>query len=55
VKEEARAIGAGLFCMREGAMSVCVEAGECRHAASVFSTSLTQYDVPKTIASSLKL
>jgi hypothetical protein len=26
-----------------------------RHAASVFSTSLIQYEVPNTIASSLKL
>jgi hypothetical protein len=30
-------------------------AGERPHAASVFSTSLIQYEVPKTIASSLKL
>jgi len=30
-------------------------AAQSRHAASVFSTILTKYDVPYTIASSLKL
>jgi hypothetical protein len=45
---KARVMSAGLF-------SFCADMGGTPHAASVFSTNLIQYDVPWTIASSLKL
>ncbi len=42
-------------CRRAAADTGLGKPGEAGYAASVFSTSLIQYEVPYTIASSLKL
>jgi hypothetical protein len=41
--------------LRSSVKNAAPRPGHSAHAASAFSTSLTQYDVPNTIASSLKL